>query len=62
MFTFIAESIGSLLVLLALAAIVSVILFFHVRGRRQGRSSCGSGCASCPMAGKCHKGKPRDEA
>lgn len=61
MFTFIANNIGSLLVLLALAATVTAILLFHIRAKRRGKSTCGSGCASCPMAGKCHAKKDERE-
>ena len=60
MFTFIANNLGSLLVLLAVAAIVTAIVIFRIRAKRQGKSTCGCGCASCPMAGKCHGEKPKD--
>lgn len=61
MFTFIANNIGSLLVLLAVVATVTAIVLFRIRAKRQGKSTCGSGCASCPMAGKCHEKKKEGE-
>ena len=59
MFTFIANNLGSLLVLLAVAAIVTAIVIFRIRAKRQGKSTCGCGCASCPMSEKCHGEKPK---
>ena len=41
-------------ILLFLGAAVAAIIVFQIRGRRKGRTSCGCGCAHCPMAGKCH--------
>ena len=57
MFTFISENIGSLLILLAVVSIAAAILAFRIRAKRQGKTSCGCGCASCPMADKCHPKK-----
>lgn len=53
MFTLISENIGSLLVLVGLAATLSLIVVMRVRAKRKGKPLC-SGCSSCPMAGKCH--------
>ena len=45
-------------ILLVLAAAIFAIVFSLIRDRKKGRSSCGGGCAHCPMAGKCHQ-KPQ---
>ncbi|MBO4409663.1 MAG: FeoB-associated Cys-rich membrane protein [Spirochaetales bacterium] len=45
---------GTLIVLLALAAVVSLIVVSMVRGRKAGKSSCGHKCGCCPLAGQCH--------
>ena len=45
----------TLLICLGLAALVSGILWCLWREKKQGRSSCGGGCAGCPMHGSCHK-------
>ncbi len=48
-------NIGTIAVLLVLIVIVSLIVRVIVRDKKAGRSSCGAGCANCPMHGKCHK-------
>lgn len=48
---------GSLLVSLALVGTVMAIVLYLKKLKRQGKSSCGAGCAHCAMAGMCHKSK-----
>ena len=48
---------GTVIVLLVLAAVVSLTVFSIVRDRKAGKSSCGCKCGCCPMAGQCHKKK-----
>lgn len=55
MLTWISENIGTLVICLVLCAIVAGIITVMVRDRKQGKSSCGCGCAHCPMGGSCHK-------
>ncbi len=55
MFRSIADNAGTIIVGLALIALVVWIVVRLRRDRRQGKSSCGCGCGSCPMAGSCHK-------
>jgi hypothetical protein len=45
----------TILVALALAAIVTAIIVKLIKDRKKGRSSCGCGCANCAMRGSCHK-------
>ncbi|MBR6029880.1 MAG: FeoB-associated Cys-rich membrane protein [Clostridia bacterium] len=52
------DNAGTIGVSLLLAALVTLIVLSLRRDRKRGKSSCGSGCASCPMAGACHKAKP----
>ncbi len=50
-----SENLGTILVSLALAALVAVILV-HLRSeKRKGKNSCGAHCTSCPMSGRCHR-------
>ncbi len=42
-------------ILLVLAAAVIVVVFSLIRDKKKGQTSCGGGCAHCPMAGKCHQ-------
>ena len=46
---------GTLLVIGILLFVVSLIVFVLRRDKRAGKSSCGSSCTGCPMAGKCHE-------
>lgn len=40
-----------------LAAIVLAVIINMRAEKKQGKSSCGSGCSDCPMSGKCHSEK-----
>ena len=51
----IRDNAGTIVVTLGLIALVAWIIATMRRDRKQGKSSCGAGCASCPMAGKCHR-------
>ena len=46
---------GNFIIILVLAAIVSMIVIKMVKDKKAGKSSCGCGCASCALNGKCHK-------
>ncbi len=46
---------GTLIVALALLAVIGLIVFRLIRDRKHGKSTCGCGCADCPMNGSCHK-------
>lgn len=48
------ENLGTLLIALVLAAVVTAIVWSLVRKKKQGESSCGCGCAHCAMNGTCH--------
>ncbi len=53
-----AENLGTVVVAVVLIAVVVFVTRKMIRDKNEGRSSCGCGCASCPMAGSCHK-KPK---
>jgi hypothetical protein len=54
MLEWLKDNLLTIAILLVLAAAVFAIVFSMVRSRKKGCSSCGGGCAHCPMAGKCH--------
>ena len=51
----IMENAGTIAVSLLLAGLVGLIIFRLRKDRKQGKSSCGCQCGSCPMSGCCHK-------
>ena len=55
MLEFLAQNYGTIIVVTILAAVCALIIISWIRGKKKGRSSCGCGCANCPMRGKCHK-------
>ena len=57
MLTWISENIATILICAALIAIVAAIIGSMLRNKKQGKSSCGCGCAGCPMNGSCHSEK-----
>lgn len=50
----IIENIGSIAACALLVALVAGIIVYKVRQKKQGKSSCGCGCGSCPHSGSCH--------
>ena len=59
MLTFLSQNLATILISLALFAVVALVIVHLVRNRRKGKSSCGCNCAGCPMPGACHAGKPQ---
>ncbi|MCR5736117.1 MAG: FeoB-associated Cys-rich membrane protein [Eubacterium sp.] len=55
MISWILANMGSIIVSIILILIVGFILFKMIHDKKSGKSSCSSGCAGCPMSGKCHK-------
>ena len=51
---FFANNLGTALVALLLALALLLVVLKMVRDKKKGVSSCGCGCAGCPMSGKCH--------
>jgi hypothetical protein len=51
----IADNAGTILISLALIALVTGIIIRLRRDKKQGKSSCGGNCGCCPMSGSCHK-------
>lgn len=55
MLTWLSKNLGTILICIALLIVVAAITASLIRNRRQGKSSCGNGCAHCAMHGQCHK-------
>ena len=54
MFAWIAQNLGTILISAVLLVIVIAIVRYLIRQKKQGKSSCGAGCAHCANAGCCH--------
>ena len=51
----IINNAGTIIVSLLLIGMVTAILIKLRKDKKQGKSTCGCSCGSCPMAGTCHK-------
>lgn len=57
MLQWLLENYGTILVSLVLIGLVIAITIYLTRQKKQGKSSCGAGCAHCAMAGQCHENR-----
>ncbi len=57
MFTWLSNNLATIVICAILIVIVALIIGYLIRNRKKGRSSCGTGCAGCPMGGSCHQKK-----
>lgn len=57
MLAWISKNIATILICLVLIIITAVIIAGIVSDKKKGKSSCGCGCADCPMSGTCHNKK-----
>lgn len=53
--TWLMANIGTIVVAVILAIIVTAVIAKMVKNKKQGKSSCGCGCENCAMKGECHK-------
>lgn len=57
MLVFLQNNIANILIVLALAAVVFLIVLSMRKNKKKGKTACGRGCSSCPMASECHSAK-----
>lgn len=57
MLAWLSENFATIMICAVLIAVVAAILVSMVKSRKKGKSSCGCGCADCPMGGTCHFNK-----
>ncbi len=57
MLQWLAENLGTILICAALAAIVTLIIWYLIRQKKRGKAVCGCNCAHCAMHGTCHSQK-----
>ncbi len=58
MLAWLMENMATIIISAVLILVVAAIIAGMVRGKRNGKSSCGCGCAGCAMNGACHSEKP----
>ena len=47
----------TVLICMALIALVALLIYGLIRDKKKGSSCCG-GCGHCPMSGQCHRVSP----
>ncbi len=59
MITWITENLGTILITVALAAIVAGIVYSMIKNKKEGKSSCscGGSCAHCNACAACRQAK-----
>lgn len=62
MFEWISANLATVLVTLALIAIVGLIVYKMVKDKKSGKScGCGCGCSGCALSDKCNSGKNQNK-
>lgn len=56
MFNWLSLNWASLVIGLAVAAIVAAVIVKMIRDKKQHKSTCGCSCSGCPGSAYCHKG------
>ena len=59
MISWLQQNWGSVLVVAIVAAIVTAVVVCRIRAKRQGKSTCGCGCAHCAARDVCHPQKKK---
>lgn len=54
MLNWILQNLGTIIVAIAVATIITLIIVFRVRAKKKGVSSCGCNCKNCASYGVCH--------
>ena len=57
MLSWLSANVGNIVIIAVLVTIVTLIIVSMVRGKRQGKSSCGGSCSHCALGGSCRNGK-----
>lgn len=57
MLLWIVENWVSLIILMAVTALVALVVAKMIKDKKQGKSSCNCGCGGCAMKDSCHAKK-----
>lgn len=55
MILWLLNNLGTIVVGLAVLAVLAAVVIVMIRNKKKGKSSCGCGCSNCPMGGSCKK-------
>lgn len=55
MVAWLTQNLGTLVISAVLLAACAAIVWYLIRQKKQGKSTCGGGCAHCANAGCCHR-------
>ncbi len=44
----------TIIVAAVIAVLFALVIFFHIRNKKKGKSSCSCGCSGCAMSDICH--------
>ncbi|MEF2919763.1 MAG: FeoB-associated Cys-rich membrane protein [Acutalibacteraceae bacterium] len=55
MLEWLGANMGSIIIGAVVLTILLLIVRYLLKNKKQGKTSCGCGCSSCPMSGSCHK-------
>lgn len=55
MLNFLIANLASIITGIIVLIIVVAVLIKIIRDKKNHKTPCGSDCAGCPMAGKCHE-------
>ena len=61
MLAWLSENYITIIICIAIAALVALVIRYLLKQRKQG-GSCGGSCVGCPMSGKCHAVKIENKA
>ena len=56
MLQFIVNNLGNIAVSAILLFFVGGVIYYMVKDKKEGKSSCGCNCSGCAMKGACHSG------
>ena len=54
MAAWLSANIGTIIVILVLAAVIALAVRSMIKDKKSGKGGYGCGCANCAMHGKCH--------
>lgn len=61
MLEWLSNNWGNIVVIGVIVLAVAAVVFFHVRAKRAGKSTCSCGCSDCAMKGICHQSSGETE-